>query len=90
MLVNVNLGIQKRSKLAFVGDSGSGKSTLVDIIMGFHYPVSGRMYVDETLVSDENLTSWRKKSDIFRKMFIFLMVQFRIILFLAENLIMRN
>jgi len=61
VLVNINLGIQKRTKLAFVGDSGSGKSTLVDIIMGFHYPCSGRMYVDETLVSEENLTSWRKK-----------------------------
>jgi len=58
---NVNVEIEKNSKIAFIGESGSGKSTLVDILMGFHFPTSGKMYVDGKLLTRSNLKSWREK-----------------------------
>jgi ATP-binding cassette subfamily B protein/ATP-binding cassette subfamily C protein len=57
----VSLKINKGEKIAITGESGGGKSTLVDIIIGIHKPVSGKVYVDETAVTDENIRSWRKK-----------------------------
>jgi ATP-binding cassette subfamily B protein len=56
---NLNLTIEKNDKIAFIGESGSGKSTLVDIIMGLHQITDGNIYIDETLLSDKNLISWR-------------------------------
>jgi ATP-binding cassette subfamily B protein/ATP-binding cassette subfamily C protein len=57
----VSLEIQKGEKIAVTGESGGGKSTLVDIIIGIHKPVSGKVYIDDTAITDENIRSWRKK-----------------------------
>ncbi|MDQ1327638.1 MAG: ATP-binding cassette, subfamily bacterial PglK, partial [Candidatus Poribacteria bacterium] len=59
IISNLNLTIEKNDKIAFIGESGSGKSTLVDIIMGLHQVTEGHIYIDDTLLSDENLISWR-------------------------------
>lgn len=56
---DLNITIEKNDKIAFIGESGSGKSTLVDIIMGLHQTSSGNIYIDERLLSDKNLISWR-------------------------------
>jgi ATP-binding cassette subfamily B protein/ATP-binding cassette subfamily C protein len=61
IITDISLEIKKREKIAFTGESGSGKSTLVDIITGIHKPLSGKVYIDDTAVSDENIRSWRKK-----------------------------
>jgi len=61
IITDVSLEIKKREKIAFTGESGSGKSTLVDIITGIHKPLSGKVYIDDTAVSDENIRSWREK-----------------------------
>ena len=44
---DIDLDILKGEKVAIVGDSGSGKSTLLDLIMGFHYPENGKIFVDD-------------------------------------------
>ncbi len=59
VLKDISLKIQKGSKIGFIGESGSGKSTLVDIIMGLYRPKKGSVFIDGTLLSDENIKSWR-------------------------------
>lgn len=59
ILKNISLNIQKGERIAFVGESGSGKTTLVDSIIGLYKQKSGEIYIDDTLLTDENLRSWR-------------------------------
>ena len=61
VLKDINLFINKGSKIAFVGESGSGKSTLVDIIMGLYKPISGEISIDNNLLSTDNIRDWRKR-----------------------------
>ena len=55
------LTIKKGEKIAFVGESGSGKSTLVDIIIGLYRPKTGYIKIDDEILDEKNLKSWRKK-----------------------------
>jgi ATP-binding cassette subfamily B protein/ATP-binding cassette subfamily C protein len=57
----VSLEIKKGDKIAITGESGSGKSTLVDIIIGIHKPLSGKVYIDDTAITDDNIRAWRKR-----------------------------
>lgn len=59
ILKNISLNIQKGEKIAFVGESGSGKTTLVDSIIGLYKQKSGEIHIDDTLLTDENIRSWR-------------------------------
>jgi len=61
VLKDINLSINKGSKIAFIGESGSGKSTLVDIIIGLYKPKYGKITIDGTLANDSNIKSWRSK-----------------------------
>jgi ATP-binding cassette subfamily B protein/ATP-binding cassette subfamily C protein len=61
VITGVSLEIKKGDKIAITGESGGGKSTLVDIIIGIHKPISGKVYIDDTVITDENIRSWRKK-----------------------------
>lgn len=61
VLNSINLCITKGQKIAFVGESGSGKSTLVDIIIGLHAVNNGKVMVDNTIVDQSNLQSWRSQ-----------------------------
>jgi len=61
VLTGISLEINKGEKVAITGESGSGKSTLVDIIIGLNKPISGKMYIDDTALADDNIRSWRKK-----------------------------
>jgi ATP-binding cassette subfamily B protein/ATP-binding cassette subfamily C protein len=61
VITDVSLEIKKGEKIAITGESGSGKSTLVDIIIGIHKPLSGKVYIDEAVITDDNIRSWRKK-----------------------------
>jgi ATP-binding cassette subfamily B protein/ATP-binding cassette subfamily C protein len=58
---NLSLKINKGEKIAVTGESGSGKSTLIDIIIGIHKPSSGEIFIDDKLLSGENIRSWRSK-----------------------------
>jgi ABC-type multidrug transport system fused ATPase/permease subunit len=57
---NVNLKIEKNSKICILGKTGSGKSTFVDLIIGLLKPQSGQVLVDDTNI-EEALESWQKK-----------------------------
>jgi ATP-binding cassette subfamily B protein/ATP-binding cassette subfamily C protein len=57
----ISLKINKGDKIAITGESGGGKSTLVDIIIGIHKPASGKIYIDETAITEDNIRAWRKK-----------------------------
>ncbi len=61
VLKDINLTINKGAKIAFIGESGSGKSTLVDIIIGLYRPKNGEISVDEVMINDSNIKSWRSK-----------------------------
>ncbi len=58
---DISLTINKGDKIAFIGPSGAGKSTLVDIIIGLCRPSSGEIYIDNTILNENNLKSWRQK-----------------------------
>ena len=62
VITGVSLEINKGEKIAITGESGSGKSTLVDIIIGIHRPLSGKVLIDDAVITDDNIRSWRQKT----------------------------
>jgi len=57
----VSFTVNKGEKIAITGESGGGKSTLIDIIIGIHKPVSGKIIIDDTVLTGKNIRSWRMK-----------------------------
>ena len=67
---DVSLSIKKGEKIGIIGSSGSGKTTLINILLKFHNDYKGAIKIDNTVLNDEHLKSWRKligyvKQDIF-------------------------
>jgi len=60
VLKNANFTIEKGQITALIGISGAGKSTLVDLILRFHDPTGGNIYVDGVDLKEFTLESWRK------------------------------
>ncbi len=58
ILKDCNLEIKKGEAIGIIGRSGAGKSTLVNNILGFLYPSSGDIYIDETRLTKENIHNW--------------------------------
>lgn len=58
-LKNVNISIPINHVIGIVGSSGSGKSTLIDIILGLLPPKSGKIYIDDTLITKDNIRNWQ-------------------------------
>ncbi len=56
---NVSISIPMNHVIGIVGSSGSGKSTLIDIILGLLTPQKGEIYVDNTLITDNNKRGWQ-------------------------------
>lgn len=51
--------IKKNTTTLILGKTGSGKTTLLDLILGFHNPTSGRIYIDGNLINlYEKFNSW--------------------------------
>jgi ATP-binding cassette, subfamily B, bacterial PglK len=60
VLKNINLEIIKGNKIAIMGESGSGKSTLLDLLIGLHMPTSGKMLIDNLVLTHKDIILWRK------------------------------
>ena len=60
VLVDIDVRILKGKMVAFVGQSGAGKSTLIDMIMGFHRPVTGKILFDGIPLQDFDIHSYRR------------------------------
>ncbi|MEP3278407.1 MAG: thiol reductant ABC exporter subunit CydD [Stappiaceae bacterium] len=74
-LVGVKSGFEGRSagsgidfrvtageRIALMGPSGSGKSTILAMIMGFHQPISGEIFVDGRPLKVYTASEWQKRS----------------------------
>jgi ABC-type multidrug transport system fused ATPase/permease subunit len=59
ILNNINLDIEKGSRIGFIGKTGSGKSTILDIIMGLIEPEEGGIIVDGVPIENANIRSWQ-------------------------------
>lgn len=58
VLQHCNIEIKKGEKIGIIGKSGSGKSTLISNLLGFIHPTEGKIYVDDTLLTEENTIAW--------------------------------
>ena len=58
-LKDVNLELRCDEKVVIVGSSGSGKSTLLDLILGFTFPQSGKIFFDKTQINIQDRESIR-------------------------------
>lgn len=61
VLDRVNLSIPAGQSVAIVGESGSGKSTLLNLLLGFHAPTEGRVFVDQVDIQDLDLATLRRR-----------------------------
>ena len=57
---NINFTTKHGEVIALVGHSGSGKTTLVNLLQGFYTPDSGKIYIDNTPISQVSLKSLRQ------------------------------
>ena len=60
LIKNINLTILKGQKIAIIGSTGSGKSTFLDLLLGIIEPDSGKITMDDEILTKENLNSYRK------------------------------
>lgn len=65
LLDKVSLSMGKGKIVSIVGESGCGKSTMANIIMRFYQAESGKVILNNNIVSDEvDLKNWRGKIGI--------------------------
>ena len=50
-LIEIDLELESNDNVAIIGPSGSGKSTLLDLILGFTFPQSGKIFFDNVEIS---------------------------------------
>lgn len=61
ILENINLTIEKGSRVGIIGETGSGKSTLIDLIIGILKPTTGELLVDDVIINSNNDIGWKRK-----------------------------
>lgn len=61
ILRNVNLSIESGEHVAIVGPSGAGKSTLAGLLLGWHFPAEGIVWIDNELLNVEKLEQIRQQ-----------------------------
>ena len=59
-LNNINFLIPANAMTAIAGHSGAGKSSVADLMLGLLSPDKGQISIDEKILSDTLLQSWRK------------------------------
>ncbi len=60
-LQDISLTLVAGETVALVGRSGSGKSTLVQLLLRFHQPSSGTIFLDDTAINDYRLDDYRRQ-----------------------------
>jgi ABC-type bacteriocin/lantibiotic exporter with double-glycine peptidase domain len=69
---NISLNIHRGKSIGIYGLSGTGKSTLLDIISTLQYPESGEFFLDDKIISFNNLAELRSTiSYVNEKIFFF-------------------
>lgn len=58
-LQELSLTIRAGEKIGVVGTSGAGKTTFADLVLGLLIPKAGRMIVDGTVLTKDNLRFWQ-------------------------------
>lgn len=61
VLKNINLEVNKGDRVVIIGPSGSGKSTLLRTINYLAKPDSGKIYFNNKLLNNENISLYRQK-----------------------------
>lgn len=61
VLENFNLEINKGEIIGIKGPSGKGKSTIINILLGFLKHNSGEILIDNTILNESTINSWRQK-----------------------------
>ena len=64
VLDNLSFTIQDGTMTAIIGHNGSGKSTIAKLIMGLLEPISGEIYINDELLTIDNLDRLRSKMGI--------------------------
>ena len=64
VLDNLSFVMESGSMTAIIGHNGSGKSTIAKLIMGLLEPVSGEIYLNDQLLTIDNLDEMRSKMGI--------------------------
>ena len=59
ILKDINLSINSRTTVGFVGTTGSGKSTTANLLLGFLNPEQGQVVVDGNPLHGERLRAWQ-------------------------------
>jgi ATP-binding cassette subfamily B protein len=62
ILSDLNLEIDAGSHVCIVGPSGAGKSTLVGILLGWHRPTSGQIFIDGELLHQNGFEALRQET----------------------------
>ncbi|MCB0138652.1 MAG: ATP-binding cassette domain-containing protein [Caldilineaceae bacterium] len=60
ILDDINVTIAPGEHVAIVGESGAGKSTLAGLLLGWHRPANGRVWVNGELLAGERLWALRR------------------------------
>ena len=64
VLDHLSLTLQEGQMIAILGHNGSGKSTIAKIIMGLLEPISGNVYIDDVMLTENNLEAVRSRMGI--------------------------
>jgi len=60
VIQDLSFKINKGETVGVIGTSGAGKSTLVDLLIGLLKPVKGTIYIDQQVLTKDNIASWLK------------------------------
>ncbi len=61
ILNNVNVVFDPGRLTVLSGPSGGGKTTLIDLLIGLHSPLAGKITIGSQAIENIDITSWRKK-----------------------------
>ena len=61
VLSDVNLTIEKGSRIGLIGKTGSGKSTIIDLVMGLLEPTNGTIKIDGAQLTSDNVHRWQTR-----------------------------